>query len=206
MTSTKRKPARRGKNNKKKSPAASGRPARGRIRVAAELPLQQGLAEMAAIGAQSFLWLATVIAGFVVLAGVAFGAWSLRPVPAYSSDRVTVGSPFAVMFRVDNTSEWFALSHLKIRCVLTGLDAPDRPSVDADTSRIPARLEPGEQAPFTCPFRAADQEVALRSEIYFRSEYDMPGPGAFTLGANGGPFVLNTKLLPPRWTAKPGKD
>ena len=206
MASTKRKPARRGKNNKKKSPASKGQPTR-RLRVAADLPLQQGLVEMATIGAQSLLWLVTVIAGLVVLAGAAFGVWSLRPVPAYSSDQVTMGSPFAVTFRVDNTSEWFAISHLKIRCVVAGVDAPDMPPVDVDMSRFPARLEPGEQATFTCPFRAAaDQEVALRSEIYFRSEYDVPGWATFKLRANGGPFVLNAKLLPPRWTAKPARD
>ncbi|MBS0541462.1 MAG: hypothetical protein JSR47_22040 [Proteobacteria bacterium] len=176
------------------------------VRVAADLPLQQGLVEMATIGAQSFLWLVTVIAGFAVLAGAAFGAWSLRPVPAYSSDQVTMGSAFAVTFRVDNPSEWFALSHLRIRCVVAGVDAADMPPVDADISKIPPRLEPGQQAIFTCPLRAADQEAALRSEIYFRSAYDMPGWGTIKLSANNGPFVVNTKLLPPRWTAKPGRD
>jgi hypothetical protein len=201
---TKRKPAKRGKTNKKK-PAAP-RAQHGRVRLAPEIPLRQGLVEMATIGAQSFFGVATVVAGLVMIAGAIFIAWSLRPVPAYSSDQVTVGSPFSVTFRVDNTNEWFPLSHLKIRCVVAGVDSPSMLPADVDPSRIPARLEPGEQASFTCPLRPADQEVALRSEIYFRSEYDVPGPGRFRLTANVGPFVLNTKLLPPRWTAKPGKD
>jgi hypothetical protein len=206
---TKRKPAKRGKNNSKTSrrkPAARAQPARGRAYLGAELPLREGLVEMATIGAQSLFWVATMVAGLVLLAVALFVTWSLRPVPVYSSEQVTAGSPFAVTFRVDNANAWFPLSHLKIRCVVEGVDAPDMPPADVDPSRIPARLEPGEQASFTCPLRPADQEVALRSKIYFRSEYDVPGPGRLRLTANVGPFVLNTKLLPPRWTAKPGKD
>jgi hypothetical protein len=201
---TKRKPAKRGKTSKKKPAARKAQ--RERARLAPEIPLRQGLVEMATIGAQSFFGVATVAAGLVIVAGALFIAWSLRPVPAYSSDQVTLGSPFGVTFRVDNTNEWFPLSHLKIRCVVAGVDAASMPPADVDPARIPARLEPGEQASFTCPLRPDDQEVALRSEIYFRSEYDVPGPGSFRLIANVGPFVLNTKLLPPRWTAKPGKD
>lgn len=178
--------------------------------LAAELPVRQGLLEMATIGAQSLLWLATLIVTAAVLAGAGFGLWSLRPVPAYSSERVTIGSAFAVTFHVENTSPWFPLVHLKIDCVLAGVDAPAMPSAAADTSRIPARLEPGGQASFTCPFPAADPEVALRSELYFRSEYDLtgnlPGLGTLRLSDNRGPFVLDARLLPPRWTAKPGKD
>jgi hypothetical protein len=207
MTSTRRKTAKRGK---KKSRAAkrprSGKQAPGQDSVAlAELPVQQGLLEMATIGAQSFLWLATLAASIAALAGVAFGVWSLRPVPAYSSDGVTIGSAFAVTFRVKNTSRWFPLAHLKIRCVVDGIDAPDMPPVEADPSHIPESLEPGEQATFTCPFRAADPEVALRSELYFRSEYDLPRFDRFRLGDNRGPFVIDTRLLPPRWTAKPDR-
>jgi hypothetical protein len=214
MTSTKRKPARRGKKN---SPAAQG-PGKGlrsgrRSPVVAEPPLQQGLLAMARIGAQSLLWLATVVAIIAGLAGAAFGIWSLRPVPAYSSERVTAGSAFEATFRVENASAWFPLSHLTIRCALGRPETSDTPPVDADKSRIPARLEPGERATFTCPFRAVaggttndDLDVALRSEIYFRSEYDVPVIGSFRLTDNRGPFVLDTRLLPPRWTAKPGKD
>ena len=89
MASTKRKPAGRGK---KISPASRRRSA------AAEQPLQQGLLEMATIGAQSFLWLAMVVAIIAGLVGAGFGIWSLRPVPVYLSERVKTGSPFAVTF------------------------------------------------------------------------------------------------------------
>src|SRR6476469_3334722 len=162
MTSPKRKPARRGK---KSSPAAR-RPRSGRRSPVAEPPLRQGLLEMATIGAQSLLWLVTVVAIFAGLAASAFGLWSLRPVPAYSSERIRAGSPFAVTFQVENTSAWFALSHLKINCVLTN------PEMAVDVERLPLRLEPGETATFSCPFRETndDLDVALRSEIYFRSE------------------------------------
>jgi hypothetical protein len=202
MATTKRKPATRGR---KGSPAAKG-PSRSRRRpaVVAELPLQQGLVEMATVGAQSVLWLVTVVAIFAGLAAAAFGIWSLRPLPAYSSERVTAGSAFAATFRVENVSAWFPLSHLKIRCALSKFETPDM--VEANASRIPDRLEPGQSASFTCPFPAADLDVALRSEIYFRSEYDLPVLGSFRITNNGGPFVLDTKLLPPRWTAKPGRD
>ncbi|TMJ24585.1 MAG: hypothetical protein E6G95_18045 [Alphaproteobacteria bacterium] len=210
MTSTKRKPARRGKKN---SPAAKGPRSGRRPPVVAELPLRQGLLAMATIGAQSFLWLATVVAIIAGFAGAAFGVWSLRPVPAYSSERITTGSAFEATFRVENASAWFALSHLKISCALGRPGTSDTPPVDADQSRIPSRLEPGERAAFTCPFGAVaggttndDLEVALRSEIYFRSDYDEPVIGSFRLTDNRGPFVLDTRLLPPRWTAKPGKD
>lgn len=199
MASTKRKPAPRGK---KISPASRRRSA------AAEPPLQQGLLEMAAIGAQSFLWLAMVVAIIAGLAGAAFGIWSLRPVPVYLSERVKAGSPFAVTFWVENASAWFPLSHLKIHCALARLETLEMPPVEADTSRIPDRLEPGQSATFTCPFSGTsdDLDVALRSELYFSSDYDEPVFGAFRLTHFRGPFILNTRLLPPRWTAKPGKD
>src|SRR5579872_7056242 len=119
MATTKRKPAGRGK---KSSPAArTSRSPKGAPAVA-ELPLQQGLLEMATVGAQSVLWLVTVVVVFAALAGAAFGIWSLRPLPAYSSDRVTVGSAFAATFRVENASAWFPLSHLKIHCALTSYE------------------------------------------------------------------------------------
>jgi hypothetical protein len=208
MMSTKRRPAKRGgKNSKAAKKPRSRRQAPGQSPAAvAELPVQQGLLEMAAIGAQSVLWLATLLVSAAALAGVGFGLWSLRPVPAYSSDRVTIGSAFAVTFRIENTSAWFPLAHLKIRCAVEGVDAPDLPPVEADTSRIPTQLKPGEQATFTCPFHAADPEVAQRSELYFRSEYDLLVLDSLRLRDNRGPFVINTRLLPPRWTAKPGKD
>jgi hypothetical protein len=208
--SPKRKPARRGKKSPPiaKAPRSRGRPPAP----AAEPPLQQGLIELATIGAQSFLWLAMVVAIPAALAGVAFGVWSLRPTPEYSSERVRAGSSFAVTFRVENASPWFALSHLKISCVLMSAGAPDAPPVEANEGQIPSSLGPKESATFTCPFRSVlgdstsdDLEIALRSEIYFRSEYDVPAIGSLRLADTRGPFVLNTKLLPPRWTAKPGR-
>ena len=209
MAPSKRKPARRG-NRKKRSSAAKATRPRERLPLAAELPVRQGLLEIATIGAQSLLWLATLIVSAAVLVGAGFALWSLRPVPAYSSERVTIGSAFAVEFHVENTSQWFPLARLTIDCVLVGVDAPAMPPVAANVSRIPARLEPGQHASFTCPFRAADPEVALRSELHFRSAYDLPGDlpglGRVRLTNDSGPFVLDAKLLPPRWTAKPGKD
>ncbi|HEY4167228.1 MAG TPA: hypothetical protein VGM96_10645, partial [Reyranella sp.] len=75
MATTKRKPATRGR---KGSPAAKAARSRRRPAVAAELPLQQGLVEMATVGAQSFLWLVTVVVTVAALAAAAFGIWSLR--------------------------------------------------------------------------------------------------------------------------------
>ena len=168
----------------------------------AEPPLHQGLLEMATIGAQSFLWLVTVVAVLAGLAGAVYGIWSLRPVPDYSSARIRVSSPFGVTFRVENTSAWFPLSRLKISCVLAN------PEMAVEVERLPSRLEPGEVAMFHCPFRGTsdDLDAALRSEIYFHSEYDEPVLGWFRLTHTRGPFVLDTKTLPPRWTAKPAKD
>ena len=155
---------------------------------------------MAAIGTQSLLWLVMAVATLAALAGAAFGIWSLRPVPEYSSEGITEGSPFAVTFRVENASPWFSLSRLKISCALT-----DMPPVDANGPRPPASLGPRETATFTCPFQSDDLDVALRSELYFRSEYDVPAAGSVRLADDRGPFILNTKLWPPRWTGKPSR-
>jgi hypothetical protein len=168
---------------------------------------------MATVGAQSLLWLVLVAAGIVSIAGLAFAVWSLRPVPAYTSEGIEAGSPFGVTFRIENTSAWFPLSHLSISCVLMQAGAPDMPPVEASGINAPAgnfsRLEPGQWATFKCPFRGAlrgptsdELGIALRSEIYFRSAYDLPLTGSFRITDNGGPFVLNTKVLPPRWTGK----
>src|ERR1700739_2476811 len=100
MATTKRKPATRGR---KTSPAAKGPSRSGRRpapAVVTELPLQQGLVEMAPVGSQSLLWLVMVVVGFAVLAAAAFGIWSLLPVPAYWSERVRAGSPLEATFRV----------------------------------------------------------------------------------------------------------
>ena len=169
---------------------------------------------MAAIGARSVLWVIVAAAIVVLLAALAFAAWSLRPVPAYTSDGVETGTPFDVTFRIENTSQWFPLSHLGIGCVLRRAGVADMPPIAASDVQMPAgsssHLGPNESATFKCPFRAvlrgtANDElgIALRSELYFRATYDLPLIGSFRLTDNRGPFVLNSKVLPPRWTGKP---
>lgn len=194
---------------------SSGRPASSPSRVqrppeTAELPLEQGLVEMATIGAQSFIWVVLAAATVAALAGATFIAWSLRPVPVYLSERVKAGSPFDVEFWIENSSAWFAMSHLSISCVLAYPGAPDLPPTAASEVRLPgnpAALAPGEMAIFKCPFPAAlrgtdELALATRAEIYFRIAYDLPVLGSLRLTDNRGPFVLNTKLLPPRWAGK----
>ena len=171
---------------------------------------------MARGGARSLqqAFLTVVVLG--VLAGAGFAVWSLRPVPTYTSEDVTAGSPFDVTFRVDNKSPWFALSNLKISCVLAHVRASglEPALIAAKDVRFPAgsasRLEPGESATFTCPFRSLiphpindDPGIAQRSEIYFRGEYDVPFFGSFRITDNSARFSLNTRVLPPRWTSKP---
>jgi hypothetical protein len=206
----KRKPTKRSNKGRQ----APKRPRSQRQPYAADLPLEQGLIEMATIGAQSVLWLVLVVAAMAALAGAAFIAWSQRPVPVYLSERVKTGSPFDVEFWIENSSSWFAMSHLSISCVLTYPGAPDLPPTSASDVRLPAgnptALGPGEMATFKCPFPAAlrgtdEIGVATRAEIYFRSEYDLPLFGSFRLTDNRGPFVLNTKLLPPRWSGRPDR-
>jgi hypothetical protein len=207
---TKRKPARR----TKKSHRAASRSRPRQPPQAIEPPLQQGLLEMATIGAQSFVWVFLAAATVAAVAGAALIVWSLRPVQAYSSEAVEVGSPFDVIFLVENTSPWFPLAHLDISCVLLRAGTPDIPALKANDVRFPAGnpsgLGPAESATFKCPFSAAlrattndELGVATRSEIYFRSEYDLPVIGSFRLIDDRGPFFLNTRLLPPRWTGGP---
>ena len=174
--------------------------------------LQQGLIELASDGAQSFLWVGVTLVIIGAIAAGAFGIWSLRPIPSYSSEGVEAGSPFGVTFRIENTNAWFPLSNLRIRCVMTHGGAPEMPSVEASDLRFPggtSDLEPGQSATFKCPFHALpgsangdELGVALRSEIYFRSEYDLPVVRSFRVPNNKGPFILNTRFLPPRWTGK----
>jgi hypothetical protein len=206
----KRKPVRRGKA----APLATrGTRPRKRSPVV-DPPLRQGLLELATLGAQSFVWIVLAAATVVAVAGSAYAVWSLRPVPAYTSDGVQTGSPFDVTFRIENASPWFPLAHLSIDCVLMHAEAPNLPPIAASDVAMPAgdaaQLGPGESATFKCPFRAAlrgttDDElgIALRSEIYFRSTYDLPLVGSLRLTDHRGPFVLNTRLLPPRWSGKP---
>jgi hypothetical protein len=150
------------------------------------------------------------------LAGTAAVLWALRPSPTFSSEGVVVGSPFDVMFRVENRHSWLVLSHLKISCVLAQVRAvPIEPTmVEATNVRFSGKeataLEPGEAGTFTCPFRGAleqptrdDPDIAPRAEIYFRSQYDLPLIGSLRVTDNSGRFFLNTRVLPPRWTSKP---
>lgn len=207
----------RQKRNGKRTPPAAKRPRAPRQSRSAEPPpsLQQGLLELASDSAQSFLWVSLALAVIVAIAGAAFGIWSLRPTPSYSSRRVEAGSPFDVTFQVENTSAWFSLSNLRIVCVLAHGGVPERPSIEADDVRFPGKasdLDPGQSATFKCPFHALlgnsnddDLDLALRSEIYFRSEYDLSMIGSLRISANEGPFSLNRKLLPPRWTAGPNE-
>jgi hypothetical protein len=206
---TKQKPKRGSTRN---PPAAKRSRSRRRPRLTEPPPsLQQGLLELASDSAQSFLWVGLILAIIVATIGTIFGIWSLRPIPSYSSDGVEAGSPFGVTFRVENTSTWFSLSNLRISCMLTHGGAPERRSIEANDVRFPggnaSDLGPGQSATFKCPFRALlgssdgdDLSVALRSEVYFHSEYDLPVVGSFRMTDNNGPFFLNTKLLPPRWT------
>ena len=168
---------------------------------------------MATIGARSFLWLVLVATALAVVAGAAVIAWSLRPVPVYLSERIKAGSPFDVEFWMENSSSWFAMSHLSISCSLSYPGAPELPPTPATDLQLPGNptaLGPREMAVFKCPFPAAlrgtdEIDVARRAEIYFRSEYDLPVLGWFRVSDDRGPFVLNTRLLPPRWTGKSGR-
>jgi len=166
--------------------------------------------EMVTIGAQSILWLVLAVGTLAAVAVAAFIVWSMRPVPIYLSERVKTGSPFDVEFWIENSSPWFAMSHLSVGCVLSYPGVPDLPPTPASDLRLPtnpAALGPGEMAIFKCPFPAAlrgtdEIGVATRAEIYFRIAYDAPLLGSFRLTDNRGPFVLNTKVLPPRWMGK----
>jgi hypothetical protein len=198
---------------KRKAPGRPGKrraaPARTRRRaqpLPREIPLGQGLQAFASEGIRSLFWVIVAASAVAIVAAVAAGIWTLRPIPEYSSDGVEIGSPFDVTFQIRNTSQWFALSRPGIGCILTYPGAPDLPPVKS--SGNPPRLEPGQSGTFRCPFPAALREAtngetatALRSRIYFRTTYDLPFFESFRLTDNRGPFVLNTQLLPPRWTA-----
>src|SRR5258708_28307229 len=97
---TKRKPARRGK----KGPRAGSRSRPRQQPHVIEPPLQQGLLEMATIGAQSFIWVVLAAATVAAVARAGFVVWSLRPVPAHSSEAVEGGTPLDVTLPGANTS------------------------------------------------------------------------------------------------------
>ena len=75
-------------------------------------PLQQGLVEMATVGAQSVLWLVLAGAILAAVAGAAVIAWSLRPVPLYLSERVKRGSPFDVEFWIRIAEAGVRIAHV----------------------------------------------------------------------------------------------
>jgi hypothetical protein len=202
------------RGGKKSAPAARRPRSRKQPRFVEPSPtLQQELLDLANSGARSFLWSVLTLAIIVVIAAAAFGLWSLRPVPDYASDGIEAGSPFDVTFHVENTSRWFSLSNLKITCVLMRAHAQEIPPTEASDVRFPAGhssgLAPGESGTFTCPFRALlgtsgdnGLGLALRSEIYFHSEYDLPLFRSHRMTDDSGLYSLNTRLLPPRWTGK----
>jgi hypothetical protein len=200
-----------GKNKKPRPRARSSR--RRAQPYVSEIPLQRGLREFAIEGAHSMMWVTLAFAAVAVAAGFAFAAWSLRPVPEYTSEAVESGSPFDAVFRVKNASEWLPLSHPNVSCMLMHAGAPNLPMVPANDLQLPSepysQLGPGASATFRCPLRAAFRGVladnlgtALGAELFFRISYDMPFGSSWRLTADRGPFVLNTKLLPPRWVAK----
>ena len=176
---------------------------------------QQELLLLARDGARSF---GQVLLAFVVLGGVAGGAWavwSVRPAPSYSSEGLAAGSPFDVTFKLENESPWFALSHLSITCVLDHVRASGIPPTAAPAQQVRfagggTSLEPGQSATFTCPFRDVightlndDPDIVRRSEVYFRTEYDVPLVRSLRMTDNSAHFSFDTRLLPPRWMPKP---
>jgi hypothetical protein len=200
--------------------SASGSQSQRASRARRPLPppptLQEELLSMAGGAARSLqqAFLALVVIG--LLAGAGFGAWSLRPTPAYSAEELTVGSPFDVTFRAQNDNPWFTIAKPKFTCVVAEVRASGMPpaAVEATDVRFPAGgaaiLAPGEAATFRCPFRSLighpindDPAVAQRAEIYFRSEYDVELFRAFRLTEKSTHGVLVTRFLPPRWVRKP---
>jgi hypothetical protein len=160
-----------------------------------------------------------VVVGLLVLfivATIAAALWSLRPVPGFASDDVTSGSPFDVTFKVENDNAWLPINNLRIYCVLAQVRAlPIEPTIVEAANlhlggALSGGLAPGASGSFTCPLRGTlgqadrdDAGVAQRAEIYFRSRYDLPLVGSVRLTENSPLYVLNTRLIPPRWTMKP---
>jgi len=172
--------------------------------------------ELLQIASTEARFLRRALSSAVVLAAITaagWGVWSLRPMPSYTSGEVEVGSPFDVSFQMENTNPWLPMANLRLACVLDHVRASGLPPalVEATNVRfagVGTTLQPGERATFTCPFRALighpineDAGVAQRAEIYFRVRYDEPLLGKFQIADNSAPFFLNTRLLPPRWTA-----
>ncbi|MGQ3297482.1 hypothetical protein [Reyranella sp.] len=172
---------------------------------------------MAHSGVETLQSLIVFLAVVVVIVAAGIGAWAIRPVPSYASEEQKAGSPFDATFTAENPSPWFSMKGLKFSCVLDYVRASGREPtlIEATDVRFPAgsagELKPGEQATFKCPFRALfglpplneDYGVVQRSQIYFHASYDLPFIGTIRLSDNSVPFVLNTRLLPPRWTSRP---
>jgi len=199
-----------GRGNKRRALAPRTRPRQHPAM--REIPLGQGLQAFAAEGGRSILGVIVAASVIVAIAALVLGLWALRPIPEYTSENVEAGSPFGVAFRLQNTSAWFPLSHPKISCIVTIAGEPGFPAVAASDVRFPSdgELKPGESATFKCPLQSAFQGAihdetgaALRSELFFRTTYDLPLHDSWRLTDRRGPFVLNTHLLPPRWTEKP---
>lgn len=176
------------------------------------IPLQQQLLVFGREGAHAFRQVLLVAVFIAALVAVAFGVWSIRPTPAYSSEGLTTGSPFDLTFKVENESAWFELSNLSISCIVDHIRASGLPPtrVEAKDVRFPSpqvpTLQPGESATFTCPFRAlighpinADADIVRRSEIYFHAEYDVPFWRALRIGHDSAHFFFDTRPIPPRW-------
>jgi len=183
-----------------------------RIDTASELPLEEGLREFAAEGVSTLFYVAVAFAIVAAVAGLALTAWSLRPIPEYSSHAIENGSPFDAVFRVHNGSTLFALGHPRIRCVLTYVGEAEAPPVTASNVLFlggeVARIGPDQAATFRCPFRSEmqgglpddDLAKAMRTELIFRLAYDLPFGMRWT--ERSGPYVIDTQRLPPRWQAK----
>ncbi|MBV8393072.1 MAG: hypothetical protein JOY81_07800 [Alphaproteobacteria bacterium] len=168
---------------------------------------------MATIGAESASWVILSLAGLATMAGLAYGAWSLRPTPSYSSDAVAMDTPFDVTFTIENTSPWFPIRNMKLTCALMESGTSNMPTVSASDLRLPgdsaSTLPPDASASFKCPFRSLlggsndyQLNLALRSSLFFRIEYDLPVIGSVRVTEERGPYALDTRRLPPRWTAK----
>jgi hypothetical protein len=179
--------------------------------------LQQELALLARDGAHALRQMLIVVLVIGAIAGAAFGVWSIRPTPAYSSEGLVVGSPFDVTFKVQNESPWFPLTNLGISCIVDHIRASGLPPtlVEAVDVRFPVRgvptLEPGETATFTCPYRAlighrinADPDIVRRSEIHFRAEYEVPFLKSVRMTDNSAHLSFDTRVLPPRWVPVEG--
>jgi hypothetical protein len=176
------------------------------------LTLQQELFVFAREGAQAFRQVLLAVVFIAAIAAAAFGVWSVRPMPAYSSEGLETGSPFDLTFKVENESPWFELSNLGISCIVDHIRASGLPPTRVEAKdvrflspQVPT-LQPGESATFTCPFRALighpinnDPDIVRRSEIYFHAEYDVPFWRSFRIAHDSAHFFFDTRPIPPRW-------